>query len=324
MTASWGELREKRRVEGIDVVRGVVIFGVVSFHTAGSVDWWGVDELNTVFFFLSGLFFRPRTFRQELAKDVRTLLVPFFVFLVLSFAYRVGLYFCDNGSTAGFDWTVWRGIFNRQGNIDYMAPNVALWFLLCLFWVKLEFNLLRRAPRGVVAAVLAAIWILADWIITLPLPFLISNSLYWLLYYAAGYYVGNWLLRIGDRKTLGMVMVACAAVYLAFRVVPHEAYPLPVVAVEYVCYSAMWLCVPLIWKGMRWPFMAYMGRNSLAVLCYHLFLLIPLGRVAERLLGGDVGPWMAMAVSVVAFVALYPIIKLTLRYTPWAVGRLRG
>ena len=144
----------KKRIEWIDLAKGICIFLVVFRHVSVALD---IDyPLQTQFasfrmplyFILSGLFFKQyEGFAGFLKRKTNKLLIPFLFFLITT-------------SVIPF------AVINHESSLklfftDMNGPvyNFAIWFLLCLFEINILFYLIqltaaRLVPEHQTAAVL--------------------------------------------------------------------------------------------------------------------------------------------------------------------------
>ena len=113
------------RIDYIDIIKGITIWGVVWFHTYHP-DWLTALLVNSIFFFLSGIFFKRENFWIFLRKKSSTLIVPFLFFYLVSYLFYVLVYFWDFQTLAGFDWMVYREIFMVSARTDYISINIVL------------------------------------------------------------------------------------------------------------------------------------------------------------------------------------------------------
>lgn len=129
------------RIEYIDLAKGFCILLVVWGHSMGpldSPDYFLKDTLSMfrmpLYFFLSGLFFKPyENFWGFLKRKTNKLLIPFLFWHVL---FVLSVPFVSR--TQQFGWHLFW---------DYILPggdphNTALWFLNCLFVLNLVFYLI--------------------------------------------------------------------------------------------------------------------------------------------------------------------------------------
>ena len=158
------------RVGWIDRWRGILIFQIVAFHVIGvarhfQAEGDAADVLTiasgwleryhvVAFFALMGVVWRRKdSFREFLARKVRRLLVPYFVFgglWALCFAVLVRRFACAYVEIGDFAW--WQpfaSVLLCNGYPGGMGARVvnALWFLPCMFGVSLVyFGVDRHLP----------------------------------------------------------------------------------------------------------------------------------------------------------------------------------
>ena len=139
---------KENRIAYIDLAKGFCIALVVFYHSKGVL---GVQYLTDIFFvsfrlplyfFLSGLFFKEYgSFHNFFIKKTNRLLIPFFFFY---FCFSVLMpnilhfFLCMNFETV-IGWpSLWAFIWPGQ------YPNVAIWFLWCLFLMNILFWIIHH------------------------------------------------------------------------------------------------------------------------------------------------------------------------------------
>lgn len=128
----------KKRVDYIDIAKGIGIFLVVFGHT-----FYGKGIVNCIysfhmplFFFLSGIVFNEHKYNK--AKDffrdkTKTILLPYTVFFIVTYVFwlLVERKFRPEYNVS-FEIPI-IGFFYGTNYDKYLSPNVILWFLTCLF-----------------------------------------------------------------------------------------------------------------------------------------------------------------------------------------------
>jgi fucose 4-O-acetylase-like acetyltransferase len=142
----------KRRIQFIDLAKGICIIMVVLFHA-------GVLTPETpllsnirmpLYFFLSGLFFKTYGGTSNfVVKKVNKILVPFLFFYVIAEVVCVMRLVMLHGY--GFT-----GVVEHICRFD-LTCNIPLWFLMCLFVTNVIFCVLRRLLKNDVAFSLAVV-----------------------------------------------------------------------------------------------------------------------------------------------------------------------
>lgn len=126
-----------KRVDYIDVIKGIAIFGVVWRHTA-CPSWL---TLNFIFFILGGFFFKRKPFRTFLYEKVRYILIPFIFFYLVSYPFDIFLSLWRNKTLANYNWDCIWDVFTISVDRGYLSINIPLWFLLCFFTIQILYYL---------------------------------------------------------------------------------------------------------------------------------------------------------------------------------------
>lgn len=126
-----------KRIEYIDLAKGVCIILVVLYHTLndfGIHDYFAADAMRDfrmpLYFFLSGLFFKPyEGYMGFLKRKINKLLIPFLAFYfitVVCYEYISGVFHGTSLPDIGL-----APLYDCY--IEVWHFNTPLWFLLCLF-----------------------------------------------------------------------------------------------------------------------------------------------------------------------------------------------
>ncbi|HRN96319.1 MAG TPA: acyltransferase family protein [Candidatus Levybacteria bacterium] len=135
----------KQRVGWIDIARGIGILAVLYGHAVSGDSYRHIVYAfhMPLFFFLSGIVFRPQKYREFfpfLWKNVVTILFPYFLFAFLSY-----LIWLSARTTMPSVESITQHFLNvLYGNSSGLFFNVVLWFLPCLFVTKLLFWIITR------------------------------------------------------------------------------------------------------------------------------------------------------------------------------------
>ena len=138
----------QKRIDSIDLFKGIAILGIVWKHTFHP-QWCDLIHISALFFILSGIFFKDEPFIPFLKKKIRTILIPFLFFYILSYLARMAFYFGHFRTLHGFAWDSLLEIFSISNTPDYLTVNIPLWFLVGLFVMQIIFWCLNRViPRN--------------------------------------------------------------------------------------------------------------------------------------------------------------------------------
>lgn len=141
--------RDKDRVVWIDDVKGIGIILVVIGHTYEAYQGSNYGPIYLfhmpLFFFMSGMVFRPAPLRSYLWRRVQTLLVPYFAFLTLLVVAKLGISLVHGPSLqAVLASEALLATSYLYGGRSLTGDNGIAWFITCLFVALLIYDGLRR------------------------------------------------------------------------------------------------------------------------------------------------------------------------------------
>ena len=190
------EQQENRRIEFIDLTKGLCIMLVVMMHVGGAFDGLATGPVLSSFtmplyFFVSGLFFKSyEGFGGFLARKVDKLLVPFLIFYLGAFLLMYGISKAVPGT---FRLPVrWNELLLIFRNHELIRFNPPIWFLVALFNCNMLFyvvHYLRRKHIPTMFAVTLLIGATGFWLgkQRIELPFYIDVAMTALPFYFAGF-----------------------------------------------------------------------------------------------------------------------------------------
>jgi len=206
------------RVEFIDIAKGVAIIAMVLSHTYRGYDLRVVIYafLMPLFFFISGLFFRPdkyNSFGIFIKNKARTLLLPFICFYAISYVYW---FFIERhirqNSISVNPLNPIIGLIYGTDYKYYMLPNGALWFLTCLFTTETLLFLIIKTIRKDVLIFITVLFIgISGYLIStfdvpkLPLSF--NSSLIALFFTYSGYVLKNKISILEKANRLLLIFI---------------------------------------------------------------------------------------------------------------------
>lgn len=230
-----------------------------------------------LFFFVSGYFFKEGDALAKIKLDVRRLLLPYAVGVLLV-ALRYGI---DAARTGDFSLLPHFGMSAffvgpalSFAGFDNLAVG-AIWFLPALFFCRAFFGLLSKAKYGkwIACGIGLAVCSLPEGI---WLPFGMQQGLAGMFFYAAGHEFASARMLEGKRFTLPVcAVIAASAIWIPAIDMHVGLYPVPVLS----AFAPLGACV-LLWKaaylleGRRSKVLSavsYCGRISLVILVVHYF-----------------------------------------------------
>ena len=276
---------DKKRIEYIDLAKGVCILLVVFAHIHPDLTRysWGVffDSFRMpLYFFLSGIFFKRYSGIQEFAiKKVNNLIIPLLFFYAFAYLYDAvswGIYLLSESDTSTYEryswWPFWEII--RSGMTYHNQP---LWFLTALFEVNILYYFLQRFINSWKLDI--AVWVIAigGWLAAksgIVLPYYLGTALISLPFFHAG----TWLKReellpysSRDKYLYASILPLGVAVWLLAEPIRLHELILPTHFLGfYFCGIGGTLTIVFLCKILRHiPPIAYFGRFSIIVLGTH-------------------------------------------------------
>ena len=322
-------MTDTKRIEFIDLAKGVCIILVVLQHIGLDVNFTGFVSMRMpLYFVLSGLFFKDYgSFRDFALKKVNRLLVPFAFFYLLGYVvyYGVNVLFPNKGIYGGFD--VW-GIFSFIDRRVYF--NGPIWFLLSLFWANLIFcvitlNIRKEWMRGIAVLLCGVVGYVLG-VYKVMLPCVMDVALIALPFFYLGYILKktsllypnsfdryNVLIALG----LGLVSVGidyfweCPRIWFHFNVFYGNVLLAVLISVTSVG-AVLFMCKAL----GRLPLISYIGRYSIVFLCWHHLVYRHLFLVFNEILATD--RYIVAGLTMMICLALTP---LSVKYIPHFVAQ---
>ena len=266
-----------------DIMKGFGILLVIAGHMRG-VNAYLYQFIFSfhmpLFFVLSGYFYKPKDIKNSLSKDFKRLVHPYLFTCALIILYQLSNLIRNHDTVAFLNSIVasfWGNGSTNHSSLYFadIPPIGAIWFLLALFWSKNIYNIIPKNNYlyAIVLILSIAATLIDRYIANLPFSLLPGISA--LVFFAAGNYAKQniiswkWLL-------LGIpVWIYCIG-FSGISIVRcyYNCYPLDVIgaitgtSVVYLLSKTTHSFSQLLSRGLSW-----LGRNSLAILCFHLLVL---------------------------------------------------
>ena len=317
-------IQAKQRIDFIDLVKGWVIFLVIWVHT-DHPSWVIADFVNSAFFLLSGVFFKKYEFGTFSTKQVNSLLIPFIFFYLISYPFRIVMHYWDFRTLETFDWGCILDIFDSASRSDYLFINVPLWFILCIFFVRYCYWLICKAPKLILLLIAILLFMLREQINSIATPFMINNAVYWLGFFIVGNLSSKWLTSENKKSKISAIGITGLLGLILYIAEVQIESDFLLNAITHVERLSLIIFTILIFSFVRTKYLAplkFMGENTLAILGYHLLILIPFSRLAHKISGGEVYPYLiGLPCSILTAIVLYFVIKFSNKYIPSFVGK---
>lgn len=320
-----------KRLDWIDVMRGIGIFLVVFAHIYQKDG----NDINRIiytfhmplFFFLSGYVYQniDEPLHEYFLRKCRSIVVPYFVWAVLSFVYWALLERRFRSEAAYISVAkAFAGIF--YGDYEWLMFNVVLWFLPVLFGVEIAFAVLMRLKIhryfkiGILIISTVPGILLAD----AGLPWGINKIFRYIIFYAAGY-----ACRLLAKEQMSKRCIAISALVWGGANLTLYFHNMIQGIWFYVIGMTGILCTMMISILLRRvKVLALLGRNTMAILVMHgpfyrglIGVIAILTHTSTEMIRDNL--LMSVVLSIVVIVCLAVPTAFLNKYLPWTLGKKR-
>lgn len=251
------------RDRNVDMLRGISIFIIVWSHISLGVL---LDEIvNTtilsLFFILSGKFYRDMPLRELVSRAYKSLLIPFALFTVVGYTFNLAYCLLIDGRSFRYEMF----FSDLITGADYEA-NIPLWFLISLFEVQVIVNILAHTIRNYKKQLMIAITCMIAGCMALHSGI---NCLYMgkSLLYLSSFMFGISFKKLPSQRSI--FSVSGAALSVTFLVL--KIYFIRGCADYILGIMASFLLFPCL-RSIHYATdtICWLGRNSLVILCMHI------------------------------------------------------
>lgn len=319
-----------KRIEWVDVSKGVGIILVVLGHTSFQLRNIIYGCHMPLFFFLSGIVFQREKydFGGIVKSRFNSLIIPYVFFYLITYFYWL---FVEK-SMRSFDIEWWQpllGLFYGSQWHDLMIHNGILWFLPCLFITQILVYLIGAAKKVYVQVGLIVICVFIGLLFKENLPWGINIALV-----ASQFFFVAWLLRtktqIRDVKLPVSLFsfIILFTVYVLGKYFFHNEVDMAqciysnVFLFEIFAYIGIAAIIMLsitlchISKPIK-QILCYLGENSLVIFALHQPVSRIVRFIIEKVNGGmDIQQnilWSLIATAIIILI-LWPLIIVYNRY----------
>ena len=313
----------KKRIEFIDLAKGVCILLIILGHCGVAVDYPGLTAMRTpLYLTLAGLFFKDYGgIKRLFIRKCNRLLIPFLFFYIASYV----VFYIVNLLQPGLIVSDAKGILDLFTQNQYF--NGPLWFLLDIFWSNILFYCIhanvKREPMRALAVALCSVAGYTLYKKGIFLPCFIDCSLLGLPFFYFGYILKKSNILYPTKYDRYNIPFALLLFTIAFFI---DIYAHPTMffhdkVVEGNILSMILLpltsviALMLLCKAMkRLPFISYFGRYSIIPLCIHHLVYRPIALVVYRMVTPDEGGSYIVAITTI--IICFAAIPLFTHYLP--------
>lgn len=313
---------EKKRIEFIDLAKGICIILIVMGHCGVSFGISGYEIVSMpLFFIVSGLFFKDDgCWKNLLIQKTNKILIPFLFFYLLGY---VG-YYSIQMLAPQYLITDANGILDMFNNRQFF--NGPIWFLLCLFWCNIIFCTIslwikNDLIRIILVCILGTIgWYLGN-VQHIFIPLFMDVALTVLPFFTFGYYLKRTPILYPNKYDKYNLLIALLFWGIAFiltqtthfRLSLHyniiEGWSTYLISITSVI-SILFLCKIV----KRIPVISYCGRYSIIILCLHHMVYRPIKLIIHQT---GIHSIEGGGTTILTLLICIACIPLCIKYIPW-------
>ncbi|MCC8187227.1 MAG: acyltransferase [Bacteroides sp.] len=272
-----------RRIEFVDLTKGICIILVVMSHIGGAFDKLDSHSMIAAFrmplyFFISGLFFKSYEGFQGFAlRKVNKLLIPFLFFYVGAFLLKYLVWLVAPGTfQQPVSWNELLLIFQGHSLIKFNPP---IWFLVALFNCNIIFYLVHYLRKRVGLMFFAVLLIGATGFYLgknqMVLPLYIDIAITALPFYAGGFWIRRYNFFLFPHrldKFIPVVVILSACILYFSSSSPGmrtNNYSGNIFQLYIAAFAGIFSIMLLCKKIKHIPVVSYLGRYSIITLSIH-------------------------------------------------------
>ena len=326
---------DKKRIEFIDLAKGFCILLVVFNHIHKTFDTqFLLDDCFKIFrmplyFFLSGLFFKPyEGFLSFFLRKTNKLMIPFTFFFILTSFLFPNIISIIGGGTFKMK-LLWSFVYPE------FFPNFPIWFLLCLWELNLFFYIIYLIAEKfenyntIVMSILSGLIGFVGYYlgsIKLNIYMFVDTAMSALPFFYIGFITRKHTTFLQPNKLDKFnIPIAFALFLFSFIFARHVDYStntfgdVPFLTV-YGCGLTGVFSIIFFSKAIKnIPYISYIGRYSIMLLCTHFIIVTYLNVFLKKFISSD---WTIMSINLVVSISLYSIIiPFMKKYMPYVTAQ---
>jgi fucose 4-O-acetylase-like acetyltransferase len=312
----------KNRIGFIDIAKGIGIILVVWLHMPDidklpHFNEWGgyiTTFYMPLFFLMSGMFYKP----IKLVNKLKKLFIPYIYFYIIAFTLFIVKSLLKHDKIDYFNFFVpFRG-----GTIGYQ--NTPIWFLLSLMEIIIIVypicKLLKR-NYGLIAGFFLGVSGYFLGRSQIAISYYLDVSLLCIPFFLVGFYFKEFILyRLSLIPSIIMIISSVLIFVLrpGFTNVSQNFVPQGFILFFLVAIFANLGIVGMCKSMCRTGIIAFLGENSLIVMCTHMMLMT----IATFLVNYILNIWVANILGLILIVALeMPISIFIKKYAPFLIDK---
>lgn len=325
---------EKKRIDFVDLTKGVCIILVVMAHVGGAFTMLDENSMIACFrmplyFFISGIFFKSyEGLFGFLFRKINKLLIPFTFFYVGAFLLKYIVWKVAPGVFhLPVYWSELLFVFQKHDLIKFNPP---IWFLIALFNCNILFYLIhflreKHLKWMFIIAVLIGATGFYMGKYRFELPFYMDVAMTTLPFYAAGFWIRRYNFFLFPHrldKLIPLFVIGALVIMYFIATAPGmrtNSYSGNIFQFYFAAFAGIFMIMLLCKRIKYLPFVSYMGRYSVITLGIHGPLLHFEGQLAARYIHNE---WtLAFTLLIVTLAVCYAITPFFLKVMPQLVAQ---
>ncbi len=333
----------KKRNSLLDVMKGIGILLVVIGHVSSNsiLNRWIYSFHMPLFFFISGILYFLSTkvdSKTFLRKKFQGLLIPYFIFSLITFLYWVVIERHLRGDmNISIGHQILEMFISQGGDINHQY-NVVLWFLPCLFMMELTFDCIYKNFKNHKSLFgLMILFSIAGYLLIkfceFRLPFSIDTMCVSILFYGLGFIVAPFIdtisLVFNKHKIISILVFIILSVIISITYqgcnLNNNYYSNYVLFYIFGIIGILFMiCLATLFKENK--LLLFLGRNTLVLMCIHeplkrimIIIVSKISKIPTELLRGNI--FGILFITAILMMVMYPIIIIINQYFPFMLGK---
>lgn len=331
----------------IDIVKFIGIVLVVFAHTVTNESLHNIIYCfhMPLFFIISGMTFfysyrNKYTVKEFIKKKLKTIMIPYFIFLTLSFLYWITI---ERRFRANQNVDMIGNFFNIFFcfiKSEWYEANIVMWFLPCLFSSEVIFFIINDKIKNIKSFWIAIIGItIIGFVLNnykIFLPWGIETAFLVQIFLASGYYINKYKIY-EVKNTFKMLTIITAITILVIAINMNNNVSM----LEHM-YKNQLMFILGAFSGTNLVIILstyikslirktnniiiYLGSNSLVIMMCHepikrivIKIISILFRENAEIVRSNI--CIAIAITILTIVIIVPIIKILEKFFPISIGR---
>ena len=270
-----------KRIEWIDIAKGITIFLVIIGHVSNNttINYFIYSFHMPLFFIISGFLYKKK--ENYTKRKFKSILIPYFIFSILSFMYWfiIERNFREQNISA---FKAFINIFLAFAENNGYIFNVVLWFLPCLFFTEIIFNLLITKVNykymKYIMFTSSIIGFIIPRITSIRLPFCIDIVFTSIVFYYIGFLLKNKLNNINKKLPQNrfyyiMIVILIIITVAILSAIEQGANMMNLKYNNYILFYLTALLgffmVYMISNKLNIGTLKWIGKNSLYIMAIH-------------------------------------------------------